>query len=82
MLNIFLTGSTGFVGRNFLKLYKESFKIRCWSRGQKFNIDSEIIIHFAGKAHDLKNNSNPEEYYESNTNLTIKLFDSFLKSNL
>jgi nucleoside-diphosphate-sugar epimerase len=40
-----------------------------------------IIIHLAGKAHDLKNVSKPQEYYEVNTELTKKIYDQFLSSN-
>ncbi|MER2998496.1 NAD-dependent epimerase/dehydratase family protein [Pontibacter populi] len=42
--------------------------------------DIDAIIHLAGKAHDLKNTTNPEEYFHVNTDLTIKLFDLFLES--
>lgn len=35
----------------------------------------------AGKAHDLKNVSNPNDYYEANFELTKQLFDSFLNSD-
>ncbi|MCF8422538.1 MAG: NAD-dependent epimerase/dehydratase family protein, partial [Chitinophagaceae bacterium] len=38
-------------------------------------------IHLAGKAHDLKNVVDFNEYYESNTELTKKVYDAFLKSN-
>lgn len=38
------------------------------------------MIHLTGKAHDLKNVSNPDEYYEVNTELTKKIFDAFLVS--
>lgn len=40
------------------------------------------IIHLAGKAHDLKNTSNAQEYFDVNTELTKKLFDAFLSSDI
>jgi nucleoside-diphosphate-sugar epimerase len=40
-----------------------------------------VILHFAGKAHDLKNVSDPSEYYTVNTELTKKLIDAFLSSD-
>ena len=40
------------------------------------------MIHLAGKAHDLKKVANNEEYYEANTELTKRLFDTFLDSDL
>lgn len=43
------------------------------------NIDS--VIHLAGKAHDTKNRSKAEAYFEINTGLTQKVFDYFLHSD-
>lgn len=40
----------------------------------------DAVIHLAGKAHDLKNTSLPEDYFKVNTGLTQKLFDLFLES--
>ncbi|RZL54154.1 MAG: NAD-dependent epimerase/dehydratase family protein, partial [Pedobacter sp.] len=40
-----------------------------------------IIVHLAGKAHDLKKTSNPDEYYKVNFELTKKLYDAFLLSD-
>jgi nucleoside-diphosphate-sugar epimerase len=39
------------------------------------------MIHLAGKAHDLKKESNFDEYYFVNTELTKQIFDFFLESN-
>ncbi len=47
---------------------------------QKDMHDIDAVIHLAGKAHDLKKASNPEEYFYVNTELTKKLFDLFLLS--
>ena len=41
----------------------------------------DAIIHLAGKAHDLKNTSSPDVYFKVNTDLTIRIYDWFLKSN-
>ena len=41
----------------------------------------DAVIHLAGKAHDLKNTSEPEEYFKVNTHLTQKLFGLFLQSS-
>jgi nucleoside-diphosphate-sugar epimerase len=40
-----------------------------------------VIIHLAGKAHDIKNVKIAEEYYLINFGLTKKIFDIFKKSN-
>ena len=39
------------------------------------------IIHLAGKAHDTKNKTNADSYFEINTELTKKIYQWFLKSN-
>ena len=67
MNSIFLTGWSGFVGALFLSYFKSDI-IRTSLRGKESEIeDSRIVIHLAGKAHDLKKTSNPDEYYQVNT---------------
>lgn len=39
------------------------------------------IIHLAGKAHDTKNQSEAQVYFDINTGLTQKIFDFFLESS-
>jgi nucleoside-diphosphate-sugar epimerase len=78
---IFLTGSSGFIGTSFLNYFK-NYKIRSYVKGKVSSYDNaQIIIHLAGKAHDLKKTSNPGEYYQDNTELTKKVFDAFLSSD-
>ncbi|MFM6994741.1 MAG: NAD-dependent epimerase/dehydratase family protein [Sediminibacterium sp.] len=77
---ILLTGSSGFVGSNFQK-YFENKSIRALNRGEELLIHGEeVVLHLAGKAHDLKNTSAAREYYEVNTELTKKVYDAFLTS--
>ena len=79
-MSIFITGSSGFVGTSFLNYFKNEVA-RIYSRGKESNIDgAEVVIHLAGKAHDLKNTSTPDDYYLVNTELTKKVYDSFLAS--
>ena len=40
----------------------------------------DAIIHLAGKAHDTKNQSATQVYFDINTGLTRKIFDFFLES--
>lgn len=40
----------------------------------------DAIIHLAGKAHDTKNRSAAQVYFDINTGLTRKIFDFFLES--
>jgi nucleoside-diphosphate-sugar epimerase len=78
---IFLTGSSGFVGASFLNHFVYD-DIRVSSRGNESDFKSaDVIVHLAGKAHDLKNTSAPDEYYLVNTDLTRRVFDAFLASD-
>lgn len=87
MMKILITGASGFVGtnlsKNFIKKSYQSESLNLRNSNWKSEIDTEAtaILHLAGKAHDVKNSSNPEEYFEVNTKLTQELFDVFLASN-
>ena len=84
-MKITITGSKGFVGANlhgYLKSFHElhSISVR-YQPNQNFDLTTDAIIHLAGKAHDLKKISQPQEYYEANFELTKQVFDSFLLSD-
>lgn len=83
-MKITITGATGFVGVNlqdYLRLYHEIAPISVrYIPNQTFELKMDVIIHLAGKAHDLKKISHPQEYYEANFELTKQLFDTFLSS--
>lgn len=77
---ILLTGSTGFIGSSMLKKFNREHILEL-KRGDENDFGSAtIVIHLAGKAHDLKNTSSSQEYYEVNTELTKKIYDAFLAS--
>lgn len=95
MSNVIITGATGFVGSN-LKPYLIEKDYSLIEVSRIANNDNNIIsyetcdlavfdrintiIHLAGKAHDLKKVSSDNEYFEVNTELTIKLYKTFLNS--
>jgi len=79
-LNIFITGSTGFVGNNVINYFKSNHTFSIYKRKNKITINDNVILHLAGKAHDLKNVSSFDEYYKVNTELTKEVFDAFLTS--
>ena len=78
---ILLTGSTGFVGTSLINSFN-SDNIVQYKRSDELKINTfSAVIHLAGKAHDLKKTSNPDEYYQVNTELTKTVFDAFLASD-
>ncbi|NIJ44317.1 nucleoside-diphosphate-sugar epimerase [Wenyingzhuangia heitensis] len=92
---VLITGNTGFVGQN-LTTYLENknrCQIKGVSRSDKNNQTityqdlsiegwnkTSVLVHLAGKAHDLKKTSEDQEYFTVNTELTKKLFNQFLES--
>lgn len=95
MNNILISGITGFVGSNLERFLASSNEITGVSRESNKNLNiisynelssdnfskSEAFVHLAGKAHDLRKGIFDDEYYKANTELTIKLFNLFLKSD-
>lgn len=85
-MRVLITGSSGFVGKNLIQYLKKDYEYNLLNRDQLQVItpssihQNETIIHLAGKAHDLKKVSNPNEYYQVNFQLTKNLYDAFLKS--
>jgi nucleoside-diphosphate-sugar epimerase len=83
-MKITITGATGFVGTNLIEYIKTSHEVFSMSARyqaeQTFTLVGDAIIHLAGKAHDLKKVSSPEDYYDANFELTKQLFDGFLDS--
>lgn len=87
-MKILITGYSGFVGNNLLQYFNKSglnnitkINLRTSNWKSKIDLDATSIIHLAGKAHDIKNSSNPKDYFDINTKLSQELFDVFLESN-
>lgn len=86
-MRIIITGSTGFVGLNLIKYIEEkeigiSISLNLREDLPKQLETADAIIHLAGKAHDLKNASNPQVYFDVNYGKTKELFDLFLQSDI
>lgn len=86
MNNVLITGCSGFVGKNLLP-YLDNSNIKTFGVSLKLVPQPDLtyidsIIHLAGKAHDLKSVSLPDEYYAINFDLTKELYDAFLTSNV
>jgi nucleoside-diphosphate-sugar epimerase len=84
-MKIIITGATGFVGTNLQDYLQLSHEVESMSLryfpNQQLDFKANALIHLAGKAHDLKKVSNPQDYYDANFELTKQLFDAFLQSD-
>ncbi|MFN3793371.1 MAG: NAD-dependent epimerase/dehydratase family protein [Chitinophagaceae bacterium] len=77
---ILLTGYNGFVGRFLQNNLGNSYKFRFYKRNSLIEINEDVVIHLAGISNYKKNDISGHKFYESNTDLTIALFDNFLNS--
>ena len=95
IMNILITGIHGFVGENLVRSLGKRHSIygvdivapekegvrRTFSWDELEGIGGmDAVIHLAGKAHDVKNETAAGEYFEVNTELTKRAFDYFLDS--
>ena len=96
MKRILITGINGFVGTNFTNSWSNNHTIsgldihqpekkgveRTFGWDQLHKLPPvDAIVHLAGKAHDTKNQSVAQSYFDINTGLTQKIFDFFLQSD-
>jgi nucleoside-diphosphate-sugar epimerase len=81
MRSIFLTGSSGFVGKYLKSYFNNKYIFFNYQRNNDLNISQDVVIHLAGKAHDLKNVTLSEDYYYINYDFTKKVFNNFLVSD-
>ena len=95
-MNILITGIHGFVGSSLVSVLKiQHFiygldivspdlegvvKTFNWNEMEKMPA-VDVIIHLAGKAHDTKNITSQDEYFDINVGLTRKIFQYFLESS-
>jgi nucleoside-diphosphate-sugar epimerase len=95
VIKILISGSSGFVSSNLYDFIHNDFvlfgidiaNIGKFSSASVYswkNLNQippiNTIIHLAGKAHDTKNTSDPQSYFDINVGLTKKIFDYFLES--
>ena len=56
-------------------------KTYSWNEFERRDIpEVDAVIHLAGKAHDTKNRSKAQVYFDVNTGLTQKIYDYFRNS--
>ena len=90
--DVVITGASGFVGSNISThlakkycLHKVSRYIGgdndyTWGQLDSLPIKSRAFIHLAGKAHDLRGESQKQEYIDVNVGLTKCAFEAFKSS--
>lgn len=86
-MKIIITGASGFVGQNLTRYFQKNKSGDIIPLSLRKTLPNELpeanaIIHLAGKAHDLKNTNNAQEYFEVNYEKTKVLFDLFLTSEI
>lgn len=65
----------------FKKTKSSYFEEYTWTDFAEISFNNiHTVIHLAGKAHDTKNTSNANEYFEINVGLTKQVFNQFIKS--
>ena len=94
-MTILITGINGFVGTNFTNSWSKNHTLfgldikqpekegveRTFGWNELGKVPPvDAIVHLAGKAHDTKNRSEAQVYFDVNTGLTQKIFDYFLQS--
>ncbi|MCH9661362.1 MAG: NAD-dependent epimerase/dehydratase family protein [Bacteroidetes bacterium] len=94
MDKVLISGYSGFVASNLAPyLMGQDLEVKGISRNKGEHTMSydmltrsewnktNVFIHLAGKAHDVKNTSDADAYKTVNTELSKTLFDQFLESN-
>ena len=87
-MKVTITGASGFVGQNLSTYLIEKnvdvkdLSLRNVDWKNRLDENTDAIIHLAGKAHDTVNTSSVDEYFKINRDLTIELFQKFLKSEI
>src|ERR1035437_7645564 len=95
-MRIIITGIHGFVGSNLVTALKNNHtlygldivspdkegvtKTYAWDELESIPA-VDVVIHLAGKAHDTKNQTNAQVYFDINTGLTEQIYDWFLTTD-
>jgi nucleoside-diphosphate-sugar epimerase len=95
-MTLLITGIHGFVGSNLVAALKGKHRIYgldivahekegvvhtyAWEEVDDLP-EIDAIIHLAGKAHDTKNRTEKQVYFDINTKLTERIFDYFVSSS-
>ncbi len=96
MQTVLITGAYGFIGTNLSFALKDKYTLWALDLSENSGNYSryfswkdleilpwnevDIVIHLAGKAHDTKNKSDAQSYFDINTGLTQTVFNKYLSS--
>lgn len=79
-MKIQITGASGFVGKNLLKYLAGNLEPVKVKDSQTFIVNADVVIHLAGLAHNKLGTISKEKYISVNTELTKRVYNSFLCS--
>ncbi|WP_246163590.1 NAD-dependent epimerase/dehydratase family protein [Sphingobacterium humi] len=85
-MKITITGGSGFVGKNLSAYLSdightvELLSLRDSNWATKYPVDTQVVIHLAGKAHDTTNSIETDNYFKINAELTKSVFQVFRDS--
>lgn len=86
MKKIIITGASGFIGKSFFNHFKQNNAVQVETLSLRnnwaLNKNADVLIHLTAKSSDSYKTSDEKEYFEVNRDLTIKLFQAFLDSNI
>ena len=80
---LLITGSNGFIGKNFIEYYSKEYEIIEVTKYSKYNIldlnslltinNIDVVLHFAAKTFVPHSFDNPYEFYEFNIKSTLNI---------
>ena len=74
-----MTGSSGFIGKSVTSFHLIK-RFSFFEQGDNLKINETVVLNFAGKAHDLKKGTSPDEYYHVNIEFAKQVFEAFITS--
>ncbi|WP_160069580.1 NAD-dependent epimerase/dehydratase family protein [Sphingobacterium bovisgrunnientis] len=77
-----ISGSSGFIGENLIKIIENSEGVSLRSEDWRFQLSTaKVIINLVGKAHDHKGTAIESDYYYANFDLLKEIYNEFIKSS-
>lgn len=88
-MNILLTGSEGFIGKNLQSFLKDEHQIFCLDKklghdliNCDLNYDVDLVIHLAALSGVRQSLQNPTEYWTNNVLASHRLFEHFKNTKI